>query len=258
MEGRIHNFKPQLFVMKTISKYLAVFVLLILSQSFNFLENSFISSFNIGALTKEAPAPSNNPITPEKVELGKKLFFDPILSANNKISCASCHSPAKRFADGLDRSNGFPKGIKTLRNAPTILNAAFNGIDIDGNTDPEKSPQFWDNRALSLEDQCMEPLLSTAEMKGNELPESAYIESLEKKVTSIEEYRELFSKAFSDSTVTIERITKAIATYERTLITPIAPFDRYTRGDVNAMNALQIGGGSIYINWLRWMPPRLC
>lgn len=203
---------------------------------------------NISALPEVAPAPKDNPITSEKAELGKKLFFDPILSSNNKISCATCHSPTKGFADGLDRSNGFSDGIKTQRNAPTILNAVFNGIDLAGNLDPENSPQFYDNRAHSLEQQCMGPLLSPDEMKGPEFLEEDYIELLEQEVTRIKAYRTLFYSAFSDSTVTIDRITKAIATYERTLITPNAPFDRYMRGDLNAMTEKQIKGMKAFIS----------
>ena len=234
--------------MKTYSKYLAVLLVLFLFQSFTAEDLDLPGAFNIGALPEVAPAPADNPVTEEKVKLGKQLFFDPILSANNKISCASCHSPTKGFADGLERSNGFSAGIKTMRNAPTVLNAAFNGIDFEGNFDPQHSPQFYDNRALSLEEQCMGPLLSPNEMKGTGLSAEAYIASLEQKVTGIEAYRALFYEAFSDSTVTIDRITKAIATYERTLITPNAPFDRYMRGDRNAMTEEQIKGMQAFID----------
>lgn len=223
-------------------------LVLILLQSFNQTAIAPPRPFNIGALPEVAPAPANNPITEEKIELGKLLFFDPILSYNNKISCATCHSPTKGFADGLDRSNGFSEGTKTRRNAPTILNAAFNGIDLEGNFDPEHSPQFYDNRALSLEEQCMGPLLSADEMKGTDLSAEAYIEWLEQKVTSIKAYRALFYQAFADSTTSIDRITKAIATYERTLITPNAPFDRYMRGEVNAMTDEQIKGMQAFIS----------
>ncbi|MEM9822886.1 MAG: cytochrome c peroxidase [Bacteroidota bacterium] len=220
----------------------------ILFQSFYKIGADLPKPFNIGALPEVAPAPADNPVTSEKIELGKKLFFDPILSANNRVSCASCHSPAKGFADGLDRSNGFSEGIKTQRNAPTILNAAFNGIDVKGNFDPEQSPQFYDNRALSLEAQCMGPILNPDEMKGTAAAAEAYIASLEQKVMAIQGYRSLFYAAFSDSTVSVDRITKAIATYERTLITPNAPFDRYMRGDQNAMTNEQIKGMQSFIS----------
>ncbi len=229
-------------------KIVILSVMLILCISINKAGSDLPGKFNIGALPEVAPAPADNPLTSEKVELGRQLFFDPILSANHKISCASCHSPTKGFADGLDRSNGFSAGVKTRRNAPTILNAAFNGIDFQGNLDPKDSPQFYDNRAQSLEQQCLEPLLSPDEMKGSGISVDVYIEQLEEKVTRIKAYRSLFYRAFSDSTASIEHITKAIATYERTLITPNAPFDRYMRGDLNAMTEKQIRGMEAFIS----------
>lgn len=229
-------------------KILVISLVLILFQSFKKVGVDWSGPFNIGPLPMAAPAPEDNPVTDEKIELGKHLFFDPILSANNQISCASCHAPAKGFTDGLDRSNGFSEGIKTRRNAPTILNAAFNGLDLEGNLDPKKSPQFYDNRAHSLEQQCMGPLLSPDEMKGSEIAEANYIEQLEQKVTSIQAYRALFYRAFADSTASIGKIAKAIATYERTLITPNAPFDRYMRGDLNAMTEEQISGMQAFIS----------
>ena len=229
-------------------KILIISLVFILLQSFSTIGINWSEEFNIGALPEVAPAPEDNPLTKEKIELGKKLFFDPILSANNKISCATCHSPGKGFADGLDRSNGFSEGIKTKRNSPTILNTAFNGIDFEGNFDPKNSPQFYDNRAHSLEQQCMDPLLNPDEMKGEALSAEDYIEKLEQEVSSIKAYRGLFHRAFSDSTVTIGQITKAIASYERTLITPNAPFDRYMRGDLNAMTEEQISGMEAFIS----------
>ena len=91
-----------------------------------------------------------------------------------------------------------------MRNAPTILNAAFNGIDFAGAFDPAHSPQFYDNRALSLEEQCMGPLLSPDEMKGPDLSAEVYLELLEQEVTNIKAYRALFYNAFSDSTASID------------------------------------------------------
>ena len=229
-------------------KILIVSLMLIFFKSINKAGIDLPGQFNIGPLPTAAPAPADNPVTGEKVALGRQLFFDPILSANNKISCASSHSPKKGFADGRDRSNGFSEGIKTKRNSPTVLNAAFNGIDLHGNLDPKDSPQFYDNRAHSLEQQCLEPLLNPDEMKGSAVSASVYMEQLEEKVTSIKAYRTLFYRAFSDSTASIANITKAIATYERTLITPNTPFDRYMRGDLNAMTEKQIRGMEAFIS----------
>lgn len=230
------------------SRYLPVLILIafVLFQSLSEAID-LPEKLNIGALPAAAPAPLDNPITREKTELGKQLFFDPILSANHKISCASCHSPTNGFADGRDRSDGFSTGLKTTRNAPTILNAAFNGITIDGEFDPTNSPQFYDNRAFSLEEQCLGPLLSPDEMKGPDLATEVHLELLERKVKSIKAYRSLFYHAFGDSIATIDRITQAIASYERSLITPNAPFDRYMRGEQAAMTKQQIRGMESFI-----------
>jgi cytochrome c peroxidase len=228
-------------------KLMTVTILLALFQSCNRAIIDIQQNFTIGALPKLAPSPLDNPSSPAKIELGKLLFFDPVLSSNNKVSCASCHTPSKGFADGLERSNGLGDGLKTTRNAPTILNSAFNGIDLSGTLDPMHSPQFYDNRALSLEEQCFGPLLSPVEMKGIDLSDEEYLDSLERKISAIKEYQLLFYKAFSDSIVSIENINKAIASYERTLITPNSPFDRYMRGEVNAMTEKQIEGMQEFI-----------
>jgi len=206
-----------------------------------------LGNFDIGALPLTVNAPADNPITEEKIRLGRLLFFDPILSANNTIACASCHSPSKGFTDGLERSTGFTPDVKTTRNSPTILNAAFNGMNHSGVLDPELSPMFYDNRAFSLEEQCLGPLLSPIEMMGAEFSATEYIPLLEQKVFAIKAYRGLFSDAFGDSIITIEKITKALATYERTLITPNSPFDRFARGNADAMTAQQIRGLEAFI-----------
>ena len=228
-------------------KLITVTILFALFQSCNRAVFDIKQNFNIGALPKLAPSPFDNPSSPDKIELGKLLFFDPILSSNNKVSCASCHAPSKGFTDGLGRSNGLVDGLKTKRNAPTILNSAFNGMDNLGSIDPGFSPQFYDNRALSLEEQCLGPLLSSVEMKGVALSDEEYLDSLEREVTHIKEYRNLFFRAFADSLVSIENINKAIASYERTLITPNSPFDRYMRGEAGAMTEKQIEGMQEFI-----------
>lgn len=207
-----------------------------------------LGNLNIGALPLLVNAPADNPITDEKIKLGRLLFFDPILSANNMVACASCHSPSKGFTDGSQRSTGFTADVKTSRNSPTILNAAFNGINHLGDYDSEFSPMFYDNRAYSLEEQCLGPLLSPVEMMGPELSPSEYIPMMEYKVSQIKEYRGLFNDAFGDSTVSIEKVTNALATYERTLITPNSPFDRFARGKNNAMTKQQIRGLEAFID----------
>lgn len=231
------------------SKYQYCIVILVLFglQACQKADIEPLGNLDIGALPLSVATPADNPITEEKIKLGRLLFFDPILSANNKVACASCHSPAQGFTDGLRRSTGFTSNLKTTRNSPTILNAAFNGMNHSGDYNSEFSPMFYDNRAFSLEEQCLGPLLSPVEMMGPELSPSEYIPILEQKVSQIKAYRSLFYDAFGDSTVTIEKVTKALATYERTLITPYSPFDRFARGETDAMTDQQIRGLEAFI-----------
>ena len=228
--------------------YSTIILIFLCLQACQKAEIEPLGNFNINALPLTAIAPANNPITEEKIKLGRLLFFDPILSANNKVACASCHSPTKGFTDGLQRSTGFASNVMTTRNSPTILNAAFNGMNHLGEHNPELSPMFYDNRANSLEEQCFGPLLSPAEMMGPEFSAIEYIPFLEEKVFQIKEYRALFKDAFGDSTITIEKVTQALATYERTLITPNSPFDRFARGETNALTEQQIRGLEAFID----------
>ncbi|MEQ8234002.1 MAG: cytochrome c peroxidase [Gammaproteobacteria bacterium] len=176
------------------------------------------------ALPAVAPAPPDNPTTPAKVTLGNALYFDTRLSADGTIACASCHVPAVGGDDGRRVSLGVG-GAPGTRNAPTVLNAAF------------FSAQFWDGRAASLEAQALGPMVNPVEM-GN-LSHAEVTAMLE----SIAGYRPLFDAAFGAGTpITIENVAKAIAAFERTLLTPDSPFDRYVNGDTSALTATQIAG----------------
>jgi len=164
----------------------------------------------------EAPAPADNAVTPDRVALGKALFFDPRLSGSNWISCASCHNPALGWSDGL--STGTGHGMKKLgRATPTIVNAAFNPI------------QMWDGRKSTLEDQALGPITADAEM-SQPLPE------LVKKIESIPGYRSMFDAAYPGEGVSGATIAKAIASYERTVLSTDSPFDRWMRGDEKAVS----------------------
>ncbi|WKN43473.1 cytochrome-c peroxidase [Tunicatimonas pelagia] len=207
-----------------------------------------LQDFGFGALPKQVMSPKNNQNTPERAALGKLLFYDPVLSANNRISCSSCHHPSQGYADGLALSNGFGETQKTSRNSPTVLNAAFNGMDSDGKYAPSDAPMFYDNRAQSLEEQCFGPLLSPIEMMGPNVTEEEYIRVLEEKVNAIPAYQQLFYQAYGDSIITIETVAKALASFERTLITPNSPFDRFARGDNTALNAKEIRGLEAFID----------
>lgn len=151
--------------------------------------------------------PAYNPLTVEKVELGKQLYFDPRLSADDTVACATCHDPAKGWGDGLAFSKGI-RGQLTGRSAPTVINTALGGL------------QFWDGRAESLEEQALGPIAAPGEM-GNTLVGVA------RKLNAIEGYRTQFRKVFGTDHVTADGIAKAIAAFERTILSGGSPFDKW-------------------------------
>lgn len=169
------------------------------------------------------PIPADNPMTPEKIELGKKLFFDPRLSKSNKISCNSCHNVMKFGDDGLPRSPGH-EGKLGGRNSPTVFNAAFNSV------------QFWDGRAPSLEEQAKGPLVNPLEM--GMVNHDVVVDV----VSSVPAYIEEFKKVFGPGKVTIDKLARAIAAYERTLITPNSPYDKFVAGDKKALSPAALRG----------------
>ncbi|MBO0720547.1 MAG: right-handed parallel beta-helix repeat-containing protein [Blastocatellia bacterium] len=182
---------------------------------------------------------ANNPTTTEKIELGRLLYFDPILSGDNTQSCATCHHPDLGFSDGRNLAMGKggtgvgPErtgGKEIKRGTPTIWNAAFN------------QKLFWDGRAADLEDQARSPITSPDEMNQDPV-------ELVKELKGIPEYRRLFDKAFGGSTgsaVTFENVTNAIASFERTIISNNSPFDRYAAGDTKALTAEQRHGLTLF------------
>jgi cytochrome c peroxidase len=160
--------------------------------------------------------PPDNPMFPEKIELGKLLFFDTRLSRDRSTSCATCHDPEKAYSDGRTRGIGI-ENQQLPRRTPSILNAAYNAY------------QFWDGRAETLEEQAKGPILAAAEMGMPD--EKTLIDRLE----DVPEYRRRFDAVFG-SGITLRNITLAIAAFERTLVTPNSPLDAYLRGDKNALS----------------------
>jgi cytochrome c peroxidase len=146
----------------------------------------------------------------EKERLGRQLFFDKRLSVNDSLSCASCHRPDRAFTDGATVSKGID-GKTNLLNAPSVLNRA------------KAKRFFWDGRAPSLEKQAEGPLLSALEM-GNTRS------GLEEKLNSLPEYRKQFAKAFGDPAITLERVTQALAAYQKTLASQSCLYDDWKRG----------------------------
>lgn len=161
------------------------------------------------------PVPSDNPMTTEKIALGKQLYFDGRLSADNKVSCASCHDPAKGFSNG-DRFATGVEGKKGGRSAPTVINTAYGTL------------QFWDGRVKTLEDQALGPIQNPIEMNMT-------LDAVVKKLNGIDGYKTQFKKVFGTD-VTSDGIAKAIAAYERTVISGNAPYDKFKAGDTKALS----------------------
>ncbi len=209
------------------------------------------------ALPSRADAPADNPTTPEKVALGRMLFWDPVLSGTKDVACATCHHPSFGYADGLDVAigvNGLGLGASrhfapdrpthfVKRNSPTILNAAFNGIDSLGASAPSSAPMFWDARVQSLEAQALEPLKAAEEMHGDAGDSHEAVDQALARIAAIPEYRRMFVSAFgAKAEVSATNLSRAIAAFERTLVATNAPYDRYMRGDATAMTEQQIRG----------------
>jgi len=162
-------------------------------------------------LPTNVPIPDDNPMSKAKVELGKKLYFDPALSRSGNISCNSCHNLGTWGVDNQVTSIGH-RWQRGGRNAPTVLNSGF------------WSAQFWDGRAPQLEDQAKGPPLNPIEMANTNANE--VIARLHKAG-----YKPLFSKVFGSGALTFDNMAKAIGAFERTLLTPDSPFDKYVRGE---------------------------
>lgn len=178
------------------------------------------------------PWPEDNPYTPEKAELGRLLYFDKRLSSNETVSCASCHNPRLTYGDRSKVSIGI-FGHAGTRHAPTVINSGYNGF------------QFWDGRAKTLEEQCLGPLANPKEMTSAHDAKQAILECHER-VCGIEGYRKLFDKVFGNDSCSPEHIAQAIATFERTILSGNAPYDRYMAGDKSAMTKEQIRGLEVY------------
>lgn len=173
------------------------------------------------------PVPSSNPVTADAVALGRKLFYDTRLSGNHLLACASCHNPALDFVDGQRYSTGTGGKLGT-RNAPTVLNAAY-------------SPwQFWDGRAHSLEEQAGAPIANPVEMNQ---PHDMCVSNLQ----SNADYRAEFQRVYGPGPVTMDKIEKALASFERTVVSGDSPFDRYFYGgDKKALSPAAIRGFKVF------------
>jgi cytochrome c peroxidase len=181
-------------------------------------------------LPSSAPALPGNAATPAKVQLGKMLYFEPRLSQSHSISCNSCHMVGMGGVDLQETSLGH-RWQHGGRNAPTVYNAVFDVA------------QFWDGRAKDLQQQAGGPLVNPVEM---DMTREHVVEQLK----GIPGYAAVFMKAFPGAadSITFDNVSKAIAVFEATLITPNAPFDRYLKGDGKALDAQQKEGLSLFVN----------
>jgi cytochrome c peroxidase len=167
-------------------------------------------------IPRHPPVPADNVPNPDRIELGRLLFFDPRLSAKGTLSCASCHNPALGWTDGLQRA--FGNDMKPLARAtPTLVNVAFN------------KTHMWDGRKLSLEEQALGPLLSPDE-------QNLTGETLTARVSGIDGYAPLFERAYPGEPIGPATVAKAIASFERTLLSADSPFDRWQLGDAHAVS----------------------
>lgn len=175
----------------------------------------------------ELAVPADNPVTAETVALGRKLYYDRRLSADDTIACASCHDPGKGFTDGRRFSTGFHNQQGT-RNAPPVVNAAYSPL------------QFWDGRAATLEDQAGGPIANPVEMNQK-------YDVLVAKLQADAEYPGLFEKAFGPGAITMGQIRKALASFERTVVSGNSAFDRYQYGgDKSALSPAAVRGLAIF------------
>lgn len=215
------------------------------------------SQGTFAALPATPAAPPDNPSTPARVSLGRVLFWDPILSGDRDVACGTCHHPRFGYAENRDLSIGVSgvglgdrrrfaagsSGPFVKRNSQTILNVAFNGIDDAGHHAPATAPMFWDVRALSLEQQALEPLKALEEMRGSTVAEDQAVEAIVARLAALPEYRKMFTDAFGAAqSVTSQNLARALAAFQRSLIANRSPFDRYMRGETGAMNASELQG----------------
>lgn len=174
---------------------------------------------------RPVPIPADNPQTAEKIELGRMLYFDPRLSGDSSMACAKCHDPAKGWSNNLQLSDSYP-GTKHWRHVPTVLNSAY------------LKQLFWDGRAHTLEEQAVGPIAAPFEMNQN------YVHLVEK-LQSVPYYRKSFKKVFN-SDVNMDNLAKAIASFERTIVSKPGRVDAYLKGDKKALNASEIRGMEVF------------
>jgi cytochrome c peroxidase len=177
-------------------------------------------------LPDKAPHPADNPPSADRVALGHRLFFDPRMSGDGNMSCATCHNPALGWSDGLPTGRGV-KSMVLGRASPTVINTGYNTI------------QMWDGRKKTLEEQAMGPMEASVEMNMNTT-------RLFQWLNQSSGYKALFARAYPDEAIDAKTVSKAIAAFERTAISNDSPFDRWVKGDAKAMSEAQVNGFRLF------------
>lgn len=178
------------------------------------------------------PWPEDNPYSKEKAELGRLLYFDTRLSSDNTVSCAHCHSINCGYSDCRALPVGINNNVGT-RNSPTVINTAY------------ATHLFWDGRANSLEEQCKGPIANPKEMSATLDMNQAHHQCSDR-INKIPGYKILFQQAFKDEAVSMNDIAKAVATFERTILSGNSAFDKYKAGDKTALTKEQIRGFEVF------------
>lgn len=197
------------------------------------------------------PWPADNNYSKDKAELGRLLYFDRRLSSDGTIACATCHDPAHAFSKPLPVAIGI-HGQKETRNAPTDVNRAYSQILPNPAAPPDPggpalgaTPEFWDGRAPSLEEQSKGPIGNPMEMTDDKVLRTA-LASCVNRLRAIPGYRQRFKQVFGTEEFTIDHVAKAIATFERTILSGNSPWDRYMAGDRSAMTGSQVRGWDLF------------
>lgn len=214
--------------------YLAIGAIVCLAGVFYYVtsQKEIAEQFTVPLGLPKIPWPEDNPYTAKKAELGRLLYFDKRLSSDNSVACATCHSIPKAFSDRNSVSTGI-LGRKGTRHSPTVINTAY------------LKYLFWDGRASSLEEQSKGPIANPKEMTVVDDMHEAHRQCHEK-IKSIPGYRKLFKEVFGTDECSIDDVAKAIATFERTVLSGNSPFDKYMAGDTTALTEEQVHGYKLF------------
>ena len=188
-------------------------------------DDDLVVDLNVPFGFEPVPIPEHNPLTPQKVELGERLFFDPILSRDGTISCATCHLVDLAFTDGLPLSKGI-EGRTGIRNASSLVNIAYQPL------------LFWDGGALTLENQVFAPLQDPNEMDAD-------LDKVLERLNQNTEYQQAFQDVF-DEDANLRTLTQALAAFQRTIRSGGSPYDEYLAGDEDALGEDAIRGLTLF------------